>query len=214
MKPKVIPKHSVFGNYNLITLGPVKFGDGETKYEVMCTCGKVYFIRRSRLLTNKYGCIICSSGKGNKVHGQSNKSISPEYRSWNHLKNRCLNKNNKAYKKYGGRGIKVCDRWLESFENFYADMGLKPSSKHSIDRINNDGDYSPENCRWATNKEQSRNRRTNTYMEHNGEVKTLVEWSECLGINKGTISTRITQKKWSVEKSLTTPTKEKYRRKK
>ena len=85
------------------------------------------------------------------------------------MKHRCLNPNAKKYADYGGRGIKICDRWLESFENFYRDMGERPSKKHSIDRIDNNGNYCPENCRWVTMKEQARNKRTNRTMLYNGK---------------------------------------------
>lgn len=101
-----------------------------------------------------------------KRYGDVNRGLkhglcsSPEYRAWSHMKERCSNIKAQEYESYGGRGIKVCERWLK-FENFYADMGDRPSNKHSLDRIDNDGNYEPDNCRWATGIEQVLNRRTN-----------------------------------------------------
>lgn len=109
----------------------------------------------------------------NSVNGLSN---SKEYRAWHHMKFRCNNKNYNARHLYGGRGIKVCKRWLESFNNFYKDMGSKPSPDHSLDRIDNNKGYSPKNCRWATKKEQGFNRRSTRKITINGETKCLLDW--------------------------------------
>ena len=100
-------------------------------------------------------CIECMV-KASRVWRKTKRT--PEYTAWANVIQRCTNKNKRDYAWYGGRGIKVCDRWLESFDNFLEDMGEKPSPNHSIDRINNDGDYSPENCKWSTATEQARNK--------------------------------------------------------
>lgn len=130
-----------------------------------------------------------------------------EYMIYSKMKDRCCNKNAKDYYLYGGRGIKVCDRWLECFENFYTDMGPKPTPKHTIDRIDNNGDYCPENCRWITQKEQNRNQRTNHILEFNGKKLPLVVWAELLNLERRTLCSRINKLGWSVEKALTTPLK-------
>ena len=130
----------------------------------------------------------------------------PEYRCWQSIRDRCYNPNNRDYAMYGGRGIAVCKRWRESSAAFLADMGPKPSPEHSIDRIDNDGDYSPENCRWATPAEQARNRKSSRLLTHNGETMTVAEWAERLAIKPGTLSMRLSYG-WSVEKAVTTPVK-------
>jgi len=99
---------------------------------------------------------------------------------WRSMRNRCLNPKSRGYENYGGRGIKVCDRWLGSFDNFKNDMGERLSGM-TLERINNDGDYEPSNCRWATRKEQQNNKRNNILMTLNGVTKNVMEWSEELG---------------------------------
>lgn len=114
-----------------------------------------------------------------------------EYNIWTTMKTRCLCPTNKGFPSYGGRGIKICDRWRDSFENFYADMGKRPSKKHSIERINNDGDYEPENCRWATQKEQCNNQRTNRRIVVNGETLTMSQIADRAGLPYATIKARV-----------------------
>jgi hypothetical protein len=128
-----------------------------------------------------------------------------EYRAWSSIKIRCAKKNSGKYPIYGGRGIKVCDRWLKSFRNFYADMGPRPSDKHSIDRIDNNGNYEPSNCRWATRRVQSNNRRDTRYVDFCGEKTALAIVSEKLGIPYRTLYSRIFNQNWTVEKALSTP---------
>jgi hypothetical protein len=131
------------------------------------------------------------------------KSKTKTYNSWMNLKQRCLNPKNPKFKYYGGRGIKVCNRWLDSFDNFFKDMGEVPP-KGSIERINNNGDYSPENCRWATSKEQSSNRRSNKFITHNGETLGICEWSQRLGGSVSLITYRL-QRGWDPIEAITTP---------
>lgn len=128
-----------------------------------------------------------------KKHGHHTRlsGRSKEYVAWDHMKRRCNNPKEKNYSNYGGRGIMVCERW-NSFENFLKDMGLAPSHKHSIDRFpNNDGHYQPENCRWATKKEQENNKRTNKVLVIDGISKTVTQWSEIYKVNKSTLFYRI-----------------------
>lgn len=127
----------------------------------------------------------------------------PEYMAWANMHQRCLNKNRKTYHRYGGRGIKVCDRWGD-FKNFIHDMGPKPSRKHTLDRIDNNGNYEPSNCRWADMRQQSNNRENSTYISFNGLTKTKAQWSEILNIHYDTLRIRL-KKGWSIEKALTTP---------
>jgi hypothetical protein len=132
----------------------------------------------------------------------------PEYRAWQTMRLRCLNPKNQAYPRYGGRGITVCDRWKDSPENFLADMGRKPSPKHEIDRIDNDGPYSPENCRWTTRSENDRNRRNNKRITIDGETKTQAEWCEAFEIPADTFGKRLASG-WSAKRALMTPTRPK-----
>lgn len=121
-----------------------------------------------------------------------------EYHIWVMIRQRVNNPKNWDYKNYGGRGITICKRW-SSFKNFLSDMGRAPSEKHSIDRIDNDGNYKPSNCRWATNIEQSNNRRTNIVLTLNGESKTLKQWSWATGLRYTIILDRYTRN-WPIEK--------------
>ena len=126
------------------------------------------------------------------------------YNTWQKILSRCLNQNDKVYKNYGGRGIKVCDRWADSFENFLKDMGKKPSAKHSIERIDNNGDYSPENCRWATPKEQTWNRRNTIYVDYNGKKIALPELAHQFNMKTSIVYKRL-KRGWDLKTALTAP---------
>ena len=137
-------------------------------------------------------------------HGLSHTT---EYDVWCHIKARCYYTKDKYYKNYGGRGIVICDRWLDKEDgmiNFVKDMGKRPSSKHSIDRLDNNGNYTPENCRWATAEEQANNRTSNTVVNYKGEDISLAEVSRKYNFPYKLLDRRY-NKGWSIEKILSTP---------
>jgi hypothetical protein len=136
----------------------------------------------------------------NRKHGQSaGPKETPTYTTWVRMRRRCNNPNHSTYQYYGGRGIKVCERW-DSFDSFLKDMGEKPEGM-TLDRINNDGNYEPGNCRWSTHKEQVRNTSQNRLFTVNGKTQCLSAWAEEAGINFKTVHTRISRN-WSIERAL------------
>lgn len=137
----------------------------------------------------------------NERHG---KTRTPEYRTWKLMRRRCHNPNDESYNNYGGRGIKVCDRWRNSFLAFYEDMGVRPKNKYTIERINNNGDYEPGNCIWLPQEIQGSNKRNNIFIEYEGEIRTMSEWSRVTGIPYGTLRER-RQRGWTTERNFTTP---------
>lgn len=126
----------------------------------LCYCGTIFEAREDHIKSNKTkscGCFRIECGKVKTlVHGETNKTV--EYKAWAGLKERCFNKKNHKFNRYGGRGITVCKRWITSYSSFLKDMGRKPTKTLSLDRINNNGDYKPSNCRWATAKQQANNK--------------------------------------------------------
>lgn len=148
-----------------------------------------------------------ASGTHNSAYKHGNatrfKGQTKEYKTWAQVKTRTTNPNSQNAAYYMGRGIKMCDRWLNSFEAFYEDMGPAPTPKHSIDRIDPNGDYEPGNCRWATHIEQMNNIRNNKRIEFGGVVMTQEEWGRVTGIRGSVIQKRL-KRGWTVEKALTT----------
>lgn len=154
----------------------------QVHWNCLCDCGKTTVICTRQLncgQTTSCGCYgmerrRAASLAATTTHG---KSRTPIYEVWFNMIRRCENESHKSFKHYGARGIKVCDAW-HSFEAFYADMGDRPSDAHTIDRKDNNGNYEPSNCRWATQTEQARNRRSSRYLTIFGETKTIIAWAE------------------------------------
>lgn len=173
---------------------------GHHRWRCLCDCGVQRTVAATDLRrghTTSCGCTVRTC----KGEGSVNATRSPEYRTYSNIKDRCLNPKSMHWSRYGGRGIAICSRWLASYENFLEDMGRRPHGT-SLDRIDNDGPYSPENCRWATPREQARNRRNNVRLTFRGETLVLSEWSERVGIALNVLQLRIAYG-WTVERTLT-----------
>ena len=172
-------------------------------WKCRCKCGKTTVVSGSNLVRkNTRSCRCLSRLLSLKRFITHNKSKTVEYKIWIGIITRCENPNSTVFGHYGGRGIAMCKRWRSSFSAFLIDMGQRPSKVHSIERINNDGPYSPKNCRWSTRREQIRNTRRCRFLKHNGLRLCLAEWSERTNIPAGTIQGRIARG-WTVAAALT-----------
>ena len=168
-------------------------------WKCVCDCGKETIVQRNHLRsghTKSCGCLWVKNLKEMHItHGANvGGEVKPEYLAWCHMKSRCTNPNVERYPEYGGRGIKVCERWLgeNGFANFYSDLGDKPTPNHSLDRYPDvNGDYEPANVRWGTDEQQSRNKRNNHFYEYMGERMIAVDWAKRLGVTKGAIQNAI-----------------------
>lgn len=164
--------------------------------ECVCICGNTLTVKFWKLTgaggykpLDNCGCL------------QKNRSNNDVYSVWCGMKRRCYQSNSDAYKNYGGRGIKICDRWLNSFPTFLKDMGVRPDKTYSIDRIDNNGHYEPGNCRWATATEQANNTRKNHFITFNYETNTLTQWARILDMHPSVLRSRL-KRGWSIEKTL------------
>lgn len=203
-----IPIGKQFGRWTVIAEAE-KTACRRRNVSCRCTCGKTKVVQLNNLRNGTSLSCGCLRGeqaaKRETIHGQASvKSETTEYRIWKGIITRCTNPNRPEYPRYGGRGIKVCDRW-RTFANFFADMGRRPSKKHSLDRIDNDGDYQPSNCRWATASEQGLNTRRTIFLEHKGKRLSLAEWASLLNLSPYRLQRRF-HAGWPVEKILANPT--------
>ena len=182
-----------------------RYKHGQLLWLCKCDCGKDSTIASTSLVQgNQVSCGCLKNEKASlrwKTHGMRH---FPEYHVWCGIKERCNNPKSNCYERYGGRGIKVCERWQSSFVSFFSDMGTRPSPTHTIERKNNAAGYSPDNCVWATSKEQAENRRSNIKLSFAGETKTIAQWAIDLGICAGTIYYRV-HHGWTQEEALSIP---------
>lgn len=186
-----------------------KHASGRVRKFILCECP--YCGAQKELRYDIYAAIDscgCRRGQAISEGRKSHKmSFTKEYRAWASMLSRCQNNGHNSYQDYGGRGITVCSRW-QKFEPFFEDMGAAPSKNHSLERIDNDKGYAPENVRWAPIEEQALNRRTSRRYCFNGEVKVISEWAKITGIYYETLRKRLVEYGWSVEKALTEPVRD------
>lgn len=184
----------------LVVLRRLHENNSRSLWVCQCDCGNTVTVRLSELaLGNVKSCGCSPKGRAPLNHGMSKTRI---YRIWKMMHQRCNNPKSQGYENYGGRGIRVCPEW-DMFEQFYADMGLPPSKDHTLDRCDNNKDYSKGNCKWATWAEQHRNRRDNRLITAFGETKCMTEWAEEYGLPVSTLKNRLFRAKMPPEDALT-----------
>lgn len=177
------------------------------RWACVCDCGGFKIVYGPNLRqgdTTSCGCVHKAQlAARNFIHGAAVRAdTKSEFRIWCDMQKRCYCKTSSGYQNYGGRGIDVCRRWQKSFEDFYRDMGPRPSKRHSIERVENNLGYSPENCIWATPETQANNNRRSVRVTFRGQTKLLKVWCELLGLNRAKVRQRL-YKGWSPEAALT-----------
>lgn len=183
---------------------------GRAQWACLCDCGETKIVTSENLRrgsTQSCGCLgaeqrIANGKRSAKPYSRS--AMPLERKTWEMMLARCYDPKHKAYHRYGGRGVFVCDRWRESFPAFVGDMGARPSTYTTLDRKDNDGHYSPENCRWSTRGEQANNRSDNRRLVFNGDNLTLTQWAVKVGLSRACLAGRL-RRGWSVHDTLTTP---------
>lgn len=187
-----------YGAWLVVSMAELR--GGKRFWLCRCDCGNEAKVASGNLATgSSSGCSSCKR----KTH---NLSKLPEYDIWSGIKSRCYCQTATGFQNYGGRGISMCQRWRESFPAFLEDVGRRPSPKHSLDRIDNNGDYEPGNCEWVSHKHQANNKRTNVRLRLGDQEKTQKQWEEHLGLGHGTLRHRL-RSGWTLSQALTTPPK-------
>lgn len=196
----------VYGMLTVLGYAPPKLQTTDLKpiphWWCKCECGVVKPVQSHALKAGKVKSCGCGSGY-EPTHGMTN---TKEFRAWSSMKERCLNAKHKYYYRYGGRGVTICARWINSFENFLEDVGPSPKGVHraSLDRVDNNGNYEPGNCRWTDTVTQCRNRSSNRLLTYNGQTKCLSEWGIISGKGENAIRSRLLMG-WSIDRAMETP---------
>ena len=208
-RPERAPFISVGDRFHRLVVVREVTGRGRREWECKCDCGGIVpRVGKSNLVRGTTGSCGCrqrenASRSSKQLHTRHGQRHTREYAAWHSMKDRCFNKNSNAFKDYGLRGITVTQPWVESFEAFFAEVGRRPSPRHTLGRIDNNGNYEPGNVRWETMSEQARNRRSSRHITCNGVTRLLVEWSQATGLKRNTITRRIDVYGWSVARALT-----------
>lgn len=196
----------VFGNLTLVSSFRRK-GPGPRFWICKCSCGGSKTARADALRRGATKSCGCWEQTWKTVHGECKGGAqTAEYKTYYSMLQRCYNPSHESYKHYGGRGVRVCKEWKESYNKFLAHIGRRPTKHHQIERNDNDGDYTPVNVRWATCAEQANNRRASRFICFEGLRLTISQWSRVVGINPQAISYRLSRG-WSADRILTTPGK-------
>lgn len=184
-----------FGSWTVRSVRMPTHAGARARFGVACSCGALDEVDAHSVVSGaSQRCRECAKRfRGPRAgHGAtSGRKVTPEWNAWRGMLERCTNPKHRAWARYGGRGIQVCDRWRDSFANFLADMGERPSAEHTLDRKDNDGNYEPGNCRWATPEEQARNRRSTRLITIGGETLCAEDWARRTGVPASTIYDRL-----------------------
>lgn len=186
-------------------LRPLYYDAAAKRWVCECACGNICRVIAANLVKGNTKSCGCLRGRFNReartTHGLTKTA---EYAIWGNIKSRCYNERCGGYRKYGAKGVRMCDRWFDSFEAFLEDMGPRPSRLHSVEREDPKGNYEPGNCRWATAAEQAVNKRTSHRITAGGETLTITQWAKRLRCNHATVIGRI-ERGWPPALAVTTP---------